>query len=108
MRRLDELHLKAPFAGSRMLRDLLRADGAEIGCGRAVTLMQRMGIEALYRRPNTSKPALTDGLHLGRAGRDQFGVDLVFLGPQPEFDEPPRCDPRAGDRAHGGQDKDGL
>ncbi|EDP61099.1 Integrase, catalytic region [alpha proteobacterium BAL199] len=57
MRRLDELHLEAPFAGSRMLRDLLRADGVEIGRGRVATLMRRMGIEALYRRPNTSKPA---------------------------------------------------
>lgn len=57
MRRLDELHLEAPFAGSRMLRDLLRSDGMEIGRGRVVTLMRRMGIEALYRRPNSSKPA---------------------------------------------------
>jgi len=57
MRRLDELHLEAPFAGSRMLRDMLRADGVEIGRGRVATLMRRMGISALYRRPNTSKPA---------------------------------------------------
>src|SRR3546814_6658208 len=57
MRRLDELHLEAPFAGSRMLRDMLRADGVEIGRGRVATLMRRMGIFALYRRPNTSKPA---------------------------------------------------
>ena len=57
MRRLDELHLEAPFAGSRMLRGLLRADGMAIGRGRVITLMRRMGIEALYRRPNTSKPA---------------------------------------------------
>ena len=57
MRRLDELHLEAPFAGSRMLRDLLRADGVEIGRDRVVTLMRRMGIEALYRRPRTSTPA---------------------------------------------------
>jgi len=57
MHRLDELHLEAPFAGSRMLRDMLRADGVEIGRGRVATLMRRMGITALYRRPNTSKPA---------------------------------------------------
>jgi putative transposase len=57
MRRLDELHLNYPFAGSRMLRDFLRAEGVEIGRGRVITLMRRMGIEALYRRPNTSKPA---------------------------------------------------
>ena len=57
MRRLDELHLNYPFAGSRMLRDFLRAEGVEIGRGRVITLMRRMGIEALYSRPNTSKPA---------------------------------------------------
>jgi putative transposase len=40
-----------------MLRDLLRADGVEIGRDKVITLMRRMGIEAIYRRPNTSKPA---------------------------------------------------
>lgn len=57
MRRLDQLHLDFPFAGSRMLRDFLRAEGVKIGRCRVITLMRRMGIEALYRRPNTSKPA---------------------------------------------------
>ena len=57
MRRIDVLHLDFPFAGSRMLRDLLRGEGVAIGRERVATLMRRMGIEALYRRPNTSKPA---------------------------------------------------
>jgi putative transposase len=57
MRQIDELHLEVPFAGSRMLRDLLRQDGIEIGRCHVATLMKRMAIEALYRRPNTSKPA---------------------------------------------------
>jgi putative transposase len=57
MRRMDELHLDYPFAGSRMLRDLLRGEGIAIGRQRVATLMKRMGIEAIYRRPNTSKPA---------------------------------------------------
>ena len=57
MRRMDELHLDFPFAGSRMLRDLLNADGVAIGRRHVATLMKRMGIEAVYRRPNTSKPA---------------------------------------------------
>jgi putative transposase len=56
MRRIDELHLDHPFAGSRMLRDLLRGEGIEIGRQRVARMMKRMGIEALYRRPNTSKP----------------------------------------------------
>jgi putative transposase len=57
MRRLDELHLDYPFAGSRMLRGLLRSEGVEIGRERVATMMKRMGIAAVYRRPNTSKPA---------------------------------------------------
>ena len=58
MRRIDELHLDHPFAGSRMMRDLLRGEGVAIGREKVATMMRRMGIEALYRRPNTSKPAL--------------------------------------------------
>jgi putative transposase len=57
MRRLDELHLNYPFAGSRMLRDLLRQQGLDAGRLHIGTLMKKMGIEAIYRRPNTSKPA---------------------------------------------------
>lgn len=57
MRRIDELHLEYPFAGSRMLRGLLRQEGHDVGRLHVATLMKRMGIEALYRRPNTSKPA---------------------------------------------------
>ena len=57
MRRIDEMHLEFPFAGSRMLRDLLNKEGIEIGRRHVTTLMRRMGIEAIYRKPNTSKPA---------------------------------------------------
>jgi putative transposase len=57
MRRLDELHLEYPFAGSRMLRDLLRQEGFVIGRLRVASLMKRMAIDAIYRRPNTSKSA---------------------------------------------------
>jgi putative transposase len=57
MRRIDELHLDCPFAGSRMLRDILRREGFTIGRRHVATLMKRIGIEAIYRRPNTSKPA---------------------------------------------------
>jgi putative transposase len=56
MQRLDRLHLEFPFAGSRMLRGLLAAEGCKIGRRHVKTLMRRMGIEALYRRPRTTKP----------------------------------------------------
>ena len=55
MRRIDELHLEHPFAGSRMLRDLLCQEGVHVGRKHVATLMRKMGIEALYRRPNTSR-----------------------------------------------------
>jgi putative transposase len=57
MRRIDELHLDYPFAGFRMLRDLLVAEGFTVGRLHVATLMKRMGVEAIYRKPNTSKPA---------------------------------------------------
>jgi putative transposase len=57
MRRIDELHLDYPFAGARMLRDMLNGEGVEIGRERVSSMMRRMAIEAIYRRPNTSKPA---------------------------------------------------
>jgi putative transposase len=57
MRTIDELHLEHPFAGSRMLRDLLDRDDVHVGRRHMRTVMRRMGIEALYRKPNTSKPA---------------------------------------------------
>jgi putative transposase len=56
MRRIDRLHLEYPFAGSRMLRDLLRQDGFKTGRKHVATLMKRMGVEALYRKPRTTKP----------------------------------------------------
>ena len=54
MRRIDELHLEHPFAGSRMLRDLLCREGFAVGRKHVTTLMRTMGIEALYQKPRTS------------------------------------------------------
>lgn len=56
MRRIDELHLLYSVAGSRILRDLLRQEGMAVGRLHVASLMKRMGLEALYRRPDTSKP----------------------------------------------------
>jgi hypothetical protein len=56
MQRLDRLHLEYPFAGSRTLRGLLALQGCKIGRRHVKTLMRRMGIEAHYRRPRTTKP----------------------------------------------------
>ena len=57
MRRLDELHLEAPFYGARKLTAQLQREGHAVGRRHVRTLMQRMGIEAIYRKPRTSIPA---------------------------------------------------
>ena len=56
MRRIDELHLNYPFAGARMLRDMLKLEGFAVGRKHVRTLMDKMGITAIYRRRNTSAP----------------------------------------------------
>jgi len=56
MRRMDELHLDYPFAGSRMMKGLLKGEGHEVGRLHVATLMKKMGLRAIYRRPDTSKP----------------------------------------------------
>src|SRR5690606_13193103 len=68
MRRIDELHLEHPFAGSRMLRDMLRTEGHAIGRKHVTTLMRTMSIEALYRRPNTSKRHAAHRIYPGVSG----------------------------------------
>jgi putative transposase len=57
MRRIDELHLEAPFYGARKILAQLRREGHVLGRRHVRTLMRRMGIEAIYRRPRTSIPA---------------------------------------------------
>lgn len=86
MRRLDELHLDAPFAGSRMLRDMVNREGFPVGRKHVSTLMQRMGIEALYRKPNTSKrhkghtiyPYLLRGVNVTRANH-VWAMDITYI-----------------------------
>ncbi len=86
MRRIDELHLEHPFAGSRMLRDFLRQEGFDVGRRPVGTLMHRMGIEALYRKPNTSKkhpahpvfPYLLRGMKIDRANQ-VWAMDITYI-----------------------------
>ena len=86
MRRIDALHLDHPFAGSRMLRDLLRGEGVVIGRERVATMMRRMGIAALGRHPSTSKPApghkiypyLLRGLTVERPNQ-VWAMDITYI-----------------------------
>jgi len=86
MRRIDELHLEHPFAGSRMLRDFLRLEGVEVGRRHVATLMRRTGIQALYRKPNTSKkhpahpvfPYALRGLAIERANQ-VWALDITYI-----------------------------
>src|SRR3974390_1876063 len=86
MRRLDRLHLEFPFAGSRMLRGLLAFEGCQIGRRHVKTLMRRMGIEALYRHPRTSKPEpghkvypyLLRGVEIARPNQ-VWAMDITYI-----------------------------
>ncbi len=86
MRRIDELHLEHPFMGARMLRDQLNREGYDVGRRHAGTLMKRMGIEALYRKPGTSKkhpghevyPYLLRNLTINRANQ-VWALDTTYI-----------------------------
>lgn len=86
MRRIDQLHLDYPFAGARMLRDLLRREGHLVGRKHVRTLMRRMGIEALYRKPNTSRraagqqiyPYLLRGVAVDRPNQ-AWAMDITYI-----------------------------
>jgi putative transposase len=86
MRWLDRLHLEFPFAGARMLRGLLAAEGYKIGRRHVKTLMKRMGIEALYRHPRTTKPEpghkiypyLLRGLEVVRPNQ-VWAMDITYI-----------------------------
>jgi len=86
MRHLDQLHLEFPFAGARMLQGLLSADGCQIGRRHVKTLMRRMGIEALYRRPRTTKPEpghkifpyLLRGIEITRPNQ-VWAMDITYI-----------------------------
>ena len=86
MHRIDALHLDYPFAGSRMLRDLLRGEGVVIGRELVATMMRRMAIEAIYRKPNTFKaalghkiyPYLLRGLTIYRANQ-VWAMDITYI-----------------------------
>src|SRR5512139_629976 len=86
MRSLDRLHLEYPFAGARMLQGLLSADGCKIGRRHVKTLMRRMGIEALYRRPRTTKPEpghkifpyLLRGIEITRPNQ-VWAMDITYI-----------------------------
>ena len=90
MRRIDELHLAYPFAGSRMLRDLLGREGVKVGRLHVATLMKKMAIAAIYRRRNTSKPApghriypyLLRKLAVTRPNQ-VWATDITYSAPRP-------------------------
>ena len=56
MRTIDEIHLDEPYLGSRGIKSRLRMRGYTRGRIHVRTLMRKMGIEAIYKKPRTSKP----------------------------------------------------
>ena len=77
--------------GARMLRDMLDREGVFVGRRHVATLMKRMGIEAIHRRPNTSKPApghkihpyLLPGLMIEKPNH-VWAMDITYSAPRPE------------------------
>jgi putative transposase len=86
MRSIDRLHLEHPFAGARMVRDLLRLRDFKIGRKHVAMLMRKLGIEALYRKANTSRrypghqiyPYLLRGLRIERPNQ-VWAMDLTYI-----------------------------
>lgn len=86
MRRIDELHLEHPFAGARMLRDMLKLEGHEIGRKHVGTLMKKLDIQAIYRKANTSRrnqahriyPYLLRGLAIERPNQ-VWAMDTTYI-----------------------------
>jgi len=86
MNRIDRLHLELPFAGARMQRDLLRQEGRKVGRSKVRRLMRLMGIEALYRKPKTTKrhpqhkvyPYLLRNLAITRPNQ-VWAMDLTYI-----------------------------
>jgi putative transposase len=74
MRRINEMHLKRPFYGSRRIRGWLQDEGFAVNRKRVQRLMRQMEITALYPKANTSRPGkghriypyLLKGLAIGR------------------------------------------
>jgi putative transposase len=86
MRRIDQLHLEHPFMGARMLRDQLVREERVVGRKHVGTLMKRMGIEAIYQKPKTSKkhaghavyPYLLRGISIHRANQ-AWALDTTYI-----------------------------
>ena len=86
MRRIDELHLKYPFYGSRKISDALRKEGLPANRKRVQRLMRLMGLEAIAPKPKTSEPRrehvtypyLLRGLAICRANQ-VWATDITYI-----------------------------
>ena len=56
MRLMDEIHLEEPYLGTRGMKNVLRRRGHKVGRIHVRTLMRKMGIEAIYKKPRLSEP----------------------------------------------------
>ena len=87
MELIDRQYLKTPFYGSRKMAELLaRVLSWPVNRKRVQRLMRLMGIEAIYQKPHTSRPAaghkvypyLLKGLEIDRPGM-VFASDITYI-----------------------------
>lgn len=86
MRLLDEQYFKTPFYGVRRLTAWLKQQGYYINRKRVKRLMELMGWQTIYRKPNTSKPCkenriypyLLRGLDINRVNQ-VWAMDITYV-----------------------------
>ena len=86
MELIDRQYLQTPFYGSRKMTACLRRQGHQVNRKRVQRLMRRMGIEAIYRRPNTSRrdsghkvyPYLLRGLQIDKVNQ-VWATDITYI-----------------------------
>ena len=86
MKEIDQIYTAYPFYGKRRISIMLKQRGLDVGVDRTRTLMQRMGIAAIYPKPNLSRahpehkiyPYLLRGIDVSR--RDQvWSTDITYI-----------------------------
>ena len=86
MRWIDEIHIIRPFLGARRITDELSSAGCRVNKKRIGRLMKKMGVQAIYPKPNTSKmnpqnkiyPYLLRGVDVSKPNQ-AWATDITYI-----------------------------